>query len=131
MQRTVRSSDWSDWWETIGVPSVGVQEAIERASVTTIQPVGVTQVVSITSVPGMYRRLIGVVTPLGRRKKWPASRSSRAPKTLGESKRGRQSHSTAPPKETSAEGGRWERKPYPASGGKPSGWSGALGIAGS
>ena len=52
MQRTVRSSDSSDWWETIGVPAVGVQEAIERASVTTIQPVGVTQVVSITSVPG-------------------------------------------------------------------------------
>ena len=53
MQRTVRSSDWSDWWETIGVPSVGVQAAIESASWTTIQPVSVTQVVSITSVPGM------------------------------------------------------------------------------
>ncbi len=53
MQVTVRSSDWSDWWETIGVPELGVQAAIESASWTSSQPVSVTQVVSITSVPGM------------------------------------------------------------------------------
>jgi hypothetical protein len=47
----------------------------------------------------------------------PASRSRIAPNTLGESKRGRQSHSTLPPGATRAQVAQSERKPYSAIGG--------------
>src|SRR3954462_3095779 len=46
----------------------------------------------------------------------PASRSRIAPKTLGESNRGRQSHSTAPLGATSADVSQSERNPYSAIG---------------
>jgi len=49
--------------------------------------------------------------PRGPNWKWPASRSSSAVKTLGESKRGTQSHSTAPENEISALVWQSERKP--------------------
>jgi hypothetical protein len=42
---------------------------------------------------------------------WPAPRSRTAAKALGESKRGKQSHSTVPPKETRAAVWQSERKP--------------------
>ncbi len=66
----------------------------------------------------------------------PASRSSSAPNTLGESIRGRQSHSIAPLGATSAVVSQSERKPYSAIGGNgepPSSGdgTGALGIPGS
>lgn len=77
----------------------------------TTQPVSVTQVVSRISVPGEYLRLIGTVTPRGASRKWPASRSRRELNALGESKRGRHSHSTEPPRETSAAVWQSERKP--------------------
>ena len=60
------------------------------------QPVGVPQLVSRTTVPGRYRRSSGTVMSAGPNRKPPASRSRIAPKTLGESIRGRHSHSTLP-----------------------------------
>ena len=83
------------WGRPLSPPS-GAHSPIERESSTSTQPVSVTQVVSMISVPGSYRRLIGTVTPFGQIRKWPASRSSSAAKALGESKRGTHSHSTAP-----------------------------------
>src|SRR3954453_20757387 len=50
-------------------------------------------------------------------RKVPASRSSMAPKTLGPSKRGRHSHSTAPLGATSAHVSQSERNAYSAIGG--------------
>lgn len=61
-----------------------------------IQPVSVCQVVSTIRLPGRYRRSTGTLTPYGARRKWPALRSSTAPKTLGESGRGTHIHSTEP-----------------------------------
>src|ERR671930_2292505 len=58
------------------------------------------------------------MTPSGPSRNMPASRSRIAPKTLGESKRGRQSHSTFPLGATSAHVVQSERNPYSAIGGK-------------
>jgi hypothetical protein len=69
---------------------------MRRTSRTTIQPVGVPQLVSRIIVPGRYRRAAGTMTSAGPRRKPPASRSRRAPNTLGESTRGRHIHSTFP-----------------------------------
>ncbi len=55
MQVTVRSSERSDSCAVSGrprLPSALTHSAIVSASWTTAQPVSVTQVVSITSVPG-------------------------------------------------------------------------------
>ena len=55
MQVIVRSSERSDSWAVSGrlpAPPEVAHSAIESASWTTTQPVSVTQVVSITSVPG-------------------------------------------------------------------------------
>ena len=69
--------------------------ATTRRSWTTSQPVGVCHVVSSTMVPGTYRRWWGTSVFVGPKRKLPAVRSSRAPKTLGESGRGR--HRAIPP----------------------------------
>src|SRR3954463_10559624 len=57
----------------------------------------------------------------------PASRSSSAPNTLGESKRGRHIHSTAPLGATSAPVSQSERNPYWAIGGEGVDWPGERG----
>ena len=76
-----------------------------------IHPLGVPQLVSRTIVPGRYRRAAGTSRSYGPRRKSPASRSSMAPNTLGESIRGRQSHSTLPLGATSATVSQSDRKP--------------------
>jgi hypothetical protein len=73
-----------------------------NASRTWIQPDGVFQVVRRTLVPGSYTRAVGWLIPNGAKRKKPAWRSSRFPKTLGESKDGKQSQSIAPSAATSA-----------------------------
>ena len=78
---------------------------------TTIQPVGVFQVVVRTFVPGSYSRADRMVDPERREPEEPASRSSRLPNTLGESKRGTQSQSIAPSGATRAPVWQSERKP--------------------
>ena len=65
-------------------------------SLTTSQPVGVCHVVSSTIVPGTYRRWSGTWVLNGPSRKLPAFRSKSAPNTLGESGRGRLSHSIEP-----------------------------------
>ncbi len=80
--------------------SVGAGPITSRSHTIT-QPVGVCQVVSSTLVPGTYRRWLGTSMPLGPKRKFPAARSSSAPNTLGESGRGRHSHSTEPSGATS------------------------------
>ena len=55
-----------------------------------------------TLVPGSYARAVGRLMPNGPSRKKPASRSSRLPNTLGESKRGTHSQSIAPSGATSA-----------------------------
>ena len=67
-----------------------------------IQPLPVPQLVSSTIVPGRYWRAAGTLMPSGPSRNVPASRSSIAPNTLGESTRGRHIHSTAPVGPTSA-----------------------------
>src|SRR6478735_9448934 len=57
----------------------------------------------------------------GPKRKLPASRSSRLPKTLGESKRGTHSQSTAPSGAISAPVWQSERKAYSAMGGNGEG----------
>src|SRR4051812_44422748 len=94
---------------------------IVSASRTTIQPFGVFQVVSSTFVPGSYAIAVGWLIPNGARRKKPASRSSRLPKTLGESKRGRHSQSMAPSGATSAPVWQFERNAYSAIGGEGGG----------
>jgi hypothetical protein len=49
--------------------------------------------------------------PFGANRNWPAERSRIAPKTEGESKRGTQSHSTAPSGAMSADVWQSDRKP--------------------
>ena len=78
---------------------------------TTSQPPGVHQLVSSTSVPGMYRRADGTSTPAGAIRNVPASRSRIAPNTLGESIRGRHSHSTPPSGATRAVVSQSDRNP--------------------
>jgi hypothetical protein len=84
---------------------------MSSTSRTMIQPVGVPQLVSSTIVPGRYRLAAGTSTPAGPSRKPPASRSRIAPKTLGESIRGTQSHSTLPLGATSAVHSVSERNP--------------------
>jgi len=67
-----------------------------------IQPSPQSQLVSRTIVPGRYRRSAGTVMSSGPRRNHPASRSSSAPNTLGQSIRGRHIHSMEPPGATSA-----------------------------
>jgi len=81
------------------------------------QPCGVPQLVSSTIVPGRYRREAGTRTSLGPNRKPPASRSRIEPKTLGESMRGRHSHSTFPLGATSAVVSQSDRNAYSAIGG--------------
>src|SRR5262249_49761832 len=88
-----------------------------RRSRTTTHPPRVPQLVSSTIVPGRYRRPAGTSTPSGPSRNIPASRSRTAPKTLGESNRGRHSHSTDPFGATSAQVSQSERHPYSAIGG--------------
>ena len=78
------------------------QGPMVRASRTTIQPVGVFQVVARTFVPGSYTIAVGWLMPKGPSRNAPAPRSSRLPNTLGESKEGTQSQSIAPSSATSA-----------------------------
>src|SRR6266851_5660422 len=66
------------------------------------QPSPQSQLVSRTIVPGRYRRSAGTVTSSGPSRKLPASRSSIAPKTDGQSRRGRHIHSMPPLGATSA-----------------------------
>ena len=84
---------------------------IDSTSRTTIQPVGVPQLVSSTIVPGRYRRPAGTATSAGPSRKPPASRSRIAPKTLGESMRGTHIHSMLPLGATSAVVWQSERNP--------------------
>ena len=63
-------------------------------------------------MPGTYRRLTGATRPGGPMRQKPALRSRIEPKTLPESKRGRQSHSTDPSGEISAPVWQSERNPY-------------------
>ena len=72
------------------------------ASRTTTHPDGVCQVVVMTLVPGTYVRAVGTLMPNGASRNDPAPRSSRLPKTLGESNAGRHSQSTEPSGATSA-----------------------------
>ena len=71
----------------------------------------VIQLVSITFVPGTYRRETGARRFRGPRRYAPASRSSSAPNRLGESKRGTHIHSTVPSDATSAPVWQSDRKP--------------------
>src|SRR5437763_15744253 len=61
-------------------------------------------------------RLLGTLMPNGPNRKAPAPRSSSAPNTLGESKRGAQSQSTVPSGATSAPVWQFERNAYCAIG---------------
>src|SRR6184192_4080687 len=79
-----------------------------------IQPPGAPQLVSSTIVPGRYRRAAGTATPSGPSRNVPASRSRIAPNTLGESNRGKHSHSTDPFGATRAHVWQSDRKPYSA-----------------
>ena len=72
------------------------------ASRTITQPDGVFQVVTSTFVPAWYARAVGWLMSNGAKRKKPASRSSRLPNTLGESKEGTQSQSIAPSAATRA-----------------------------
>ena len=92
------------------------------ASRISTQPVGVCQVVA-TDVRARLvdARAVGTLIPKGPKRKAPFWRSSRAPKTLGESNRGTQSQSTAPSGATRAPVWQLERKPYSAIGGKGEG----------
>jgi hypothetical protein len=73
-----------------------------RASRTSTHPVGVIHVVLRTLVPGSYVRAVGTLMPNGPNRNVPACRSNSEPNTLGESKRGTHSQSTAPSVATSA-----------------------------
>src|SRR3954452_20737630 len=64
---------------------------------------------------------VGWVIPKGAKRKNPASRSSRLPKTLGESKLGTQSQSIAPSGATRAPVWQSERNAYSAIGGNGEG----------
>src|ERR1700675_2585272 len=104
---------------------------ITSMSLTVSQPVGQCQVVSRTIVPGTYRRESGTVAWDGPNRKEPAERSRRAPKMLGESGRGRHSHSIDPSGASSVLTSQSERNAYSAMGGKvlmvpadPLGWRG-------
>ena len=88
-----------------------------RKSCTVIHPVGVCQVVSSTIVPGTYRRCCGTWVLLGPNLNMPADRSSSAANTLGESGRGRHSHSTDPSGATRQLCSQFDNNPYSAIGG--------------
>jgi hypothetical protein len=73
-----------------------------NASRTSTQPVGVRQWVTRVLVPASYARDTGTLIPNGPSRNAPASRSSNAPNTLGESKRGTHNQSTVPSAATNA-----------------------------
>src|SRR4029077_619244 len=73
-------------------------------------------------------RAVGTLIPNGPSLKVPAARSSRVPKTLGESKRGTQSQSIAPSGATSAPVWQLERKAYSAIGGNGEGAAALCGL---
>ena len=73
-----------------------------RRSHTVNHPDGVCHVVSRTLVPGTYLRWLGTMVVEGPNRNEPAARSNKAPNRLGESGRGRHSHSTDPLGATSA-----------------------------
>ena len=106
------------WGVTTSGPVLG---PIVSASRTTTQPDGVFQVVSSTLVPGSYCRAVGTLMPNGPNRNIPASRSSRLPNTLAESKRGTQSQSTEPSGATSAPVWQSDRNAYSAIGGNGEG----------
>jgi hypothetical protein len=66
-------------------------------------------------------RAVGTFTPNGPTRKEPACRSSRAPNTLGASKRGTQSQSIDPSGATSAPVWQFDRNAYSAIGGNGEG----------
>jgi hypothetical protein len=72
------------------------------ASRTRTTPPAVVNVVSSTSVPSTYA-CSASNSALGRIDQWPASGSSTRANTAGPSKRGRQSQSTEPSRETRAD----------------------------
>ena len=74
--------------------------------------------VSSTIVPGTYRRCCGTWALLGPNRNVPADRSRSAANTLGESGRGRHSHSTAPSGATRQLCSQLDNNPYSAIGGK-------------
>jgi hypothetical protein len=84
---------------------------------TVIHPVGVCHVVSSTIVPGTYLRCCGTWALLGPNLNVPAARSSSAANTLGESGRGRHSHSTDPSGATRQLCSQLDSNPYSAIGG--------------
>src|SRR5579859_646963 len=90
---------------------------MHSASRTMSQPVRVRQVVSMTSVPGRYRRPAGTLMPAGPNRKLPALRSRIDAKTLGLSGRGRHIHSTRPLDATRQFASQSERNAYSAMGG--------------
>jgi hypothetical protein len=93
---------------TVSTPRRG---PIVSASRTSSQPVGVLQVVISVLVPGRYARAVGWLIPYGANRNVPAPRSSSVPNTLGASKRGTHSQSTAPSGATSAPVWQSDRKP--------------------
>ena len=62
-------------------------------------------------MPASYTRCVGTLIPNGPKRNVPASRSSRLPNTLGESKRGTHSQSTPPSGATSAPVWQSDRNP--------------------
>ena len=94
---------------TVSGPRVGPMISASR---TTTQPAGVFHVVVRTLVPGSYHRDDGTWIPNGPSRNVPAARSSRLPKTLGESNRGTHSQSTPPSGATRAPVWQSDRKAY-------------------
>ena len=115
------------WGVTSSSPCRG---PIVSESRTRIHPRGVCQAVMMLFVPGSYVRPDGMLIPNGPSRKVPAPRSSRVPNTLGESKRGTQSQSTAPSGATSAPVWQLERNAYSAIGGNGDGAAALCGSRG-
>src|SRR3954454_1356681 len=132
MHSTVRTSRCSASSSAGGRVCGVIESSLRRgpitsASRTTIQPLGVRQVVTRTFVPGSYGRATGWLMPNGPRRNEPAARSSSEPKTLGESNWGTQSQSIAPSGATKAPVWQFERNAYSAIGGNGDG-AAALGA---
>jgi hypothetical protein len=107
------------------LPRVG---PIVSESRTIAQPVGVVRVLSSVLVPGSYTRAVGTLIPNGPKRNPPAWRSSNAPNTLAESKRGTHSQSTVPSSATSAPVWQLDRKAKSAIGGNGDGAAALCGI---
>ena len=109
---------------------VSVHGPTVSASRTTSSPLRVIHVVSTTMLARRYRWPAGTSTDAGPTRR-PAPRSSSAPKTDGESRSGRQSHSTLPPGATSPAASPSERKARSPIGGNWPATSGAVASRGS